>query len=159
LRNRLESAFAARGMLFSDHCIVIPWLDKPMYYGLMRCSDVMLDTIGCSGFNTAMQAMECALPIVTREGEFMRGRFASGILRTLGLPDLGASDEQEYIKLAVSIAGSVERRRDIRSLIESRRGLLFGDIGTVSAFEEWLLEMPKNGAVKPETTSVDLRNL
>src|SRR5581483_2154726 len=76
LLDRLSAAFAAHGLRFSDHCVVLPWLDKPTYYGLMQKADIMLDTIGFSGFNTAMQAVECGLPIVTREGRFMRGRLA-----------------------------------------------------------------------------------
>ena len=53
-----------------------------------------LDSIGFSGFNTALQAVECGLPIVTREGRFMRGRLASGILKRMGLQDLVAADEE-----------------------------------------------------------------
>jgi predicted O-linked N-acetylglucosamine transferase (SPINDLY family) len=60
----------------------------------MKRADVFLDTIGFSGFNTAMQAAECALPIVTREGRFMRGRLASGMLRSMGMSDLVAADEK-----------------------------------------------------------------
>ena len=53
----------------------------------------MLDTLGFSGFNTAIQAVECGLPVVSREGEFMRGRLGSGILRRMGMEALVATSD------------------------------------------------------------------
>ena len=46
----------------------------------MAQADVFLDSPGFSGFNTAMQAVECGLWIVAYEGARLRGRFASGML-------------------------------------------------------------------------------
>jgi predicted O-linked N-acetylglucosamine transferase (SPINDLY family) len=141
LRARLEAAFAQRGMPFSDYCVVLPWQDKPAYYALMRRADVMLDTIGFSGFNTVMQAMECSLPVVTREGNFMRGRFGAGILRSVGLDELVAADERAYVDLAVAVASSAERRARLRQSIAERRDRLFNDTATVRAFEDCLLKL------------------
>jgi predicted O-linked N-acetylglucosamine transferase (SPINDLY family) len=144
LRGRLEAAFQARGVRFEDHARVIPWQDRGAYHALMRRSDVMLDTIGFSGFNTAMQAIECGLPIVAREGRFMRGRFASGILRMLGLDELVAADETAYVELAVAAASDHERRQALRRQIEERRAGLFDDVGTVRAFEATILELARH---------------
>lgn len=78
LQRRLEASFARAGARFSDYGIFIPWLPRPSYYALMKRADAMLDTIGFSGFNTAVQAAECALPVVTCEGAFLRGRLQAG---------------------------------------------------------------------------------
>jgi protein O-GlcNAc transferase len=141
LRARLDAAFRARGMRFEDHARLIPWQDKPAYHALMRRADLMLDTIGFSGFNTAMQAIECGLPIVAREGRFMRGRFGSGILRSLGLGELVAADEKAYVDLAVAVASDPERRRALQRQIEDRRAPLFDDVAAVRAFEDSILEL------------------
>ncbi len=117
LQRRLEAAFAARGMRFADHCVVLPWQDKSTYLGLMRRADVMLDTIGFSGFVTAMYAAESGLPFVTCEGKFMRGRFGSGILRQMGLDELIAADDRAYVDLVVAIASNAERRARLRQRI------------------------------------------
>ena len=77
-----------------------------------------LDSIGFSGFTTAMQAIECGLPIVTMEGRFMRGRLASGILRTLGVDELVVSNEDDYVSLAVRLATDAEFRQRVRERIE-----------------------------------------
>ena len=72
----------------------IPTLDRARFFGLMQRAHLMLDTLGFSGFNTAIQAIECGLPVVSREGEFMRGRLGSGILRRMGMDALVADDRR-----------------------------------------------------------------
>ncbi len=117
----------------------IPWQQKPAFYELLRRADVFLDTIGFSGFNTALQAVECGLPIVTREGRFLRGRLASGILRRMGLPELVAQSEEAYVELAVRLARDAEYREHIRSRIVASRHVLFEDMAPIRALEDFLL--------------------
>jgi len=77
LEERLARAFAGAGLRLADHATFTPHLDRGRFFALMQRAQLMLDTIGFSGFNTAMQAIECGLPIVSREGAFMRGRLGS----------------------------------------------------------------------------------
>jgi protein O-GlcNAc transferase len=137
---RLGGAFSNAGMELDKYVVFIPWLSKPEFYGLMQRADVFLDTIGFSGFNTAIQAVECALPIVTREGRFMRGRLAGGILEKLGLKELIAPNEEEYINLAVKLAEDKEYRAVVRARMESARGVLFDDVESVRALERFIIE-------------------
>jgi predicted O-linked N-acetylglucosamine transferase (SPINDLY family) len=139
--DRLSTAFSARGSRFSDHCVVVPWQQRGAFQGLLQRADLMLDTIGFSGFNTALQAVECGLPIVTREGRFMRGRLAGGVLGALGLEELIAVDEQAYVDLVVSLATDPDRLRSLRRRIDERRHVLFGDVETVGAFEKYIVEL------------------
>src|SRR5262249_19493004 len=136
IATRLKGAFAGHGLRFDDHCVVLPWQERAAYFGLMRRAEVMLDTIGFSGFNTAMQAVECGLPIVTREGRFMRGRLAGGVLRALGLAELVAPDEQQYVDLAVALASDRSRRAVASQCIEQRRHTLYNDAQTMLALHE-----------------------
>ena len=87
LSQRLEAAFATASLTYSDYIVELPWLSKPHFNSLMRQSTAFLDTIGFSGFNTAIQAIECGLPVITREGRFLRGRLASGVLRRMRLTE------------------------------------------------------------------------
>jgi predicted O-linked N-acetylglucosamine transferase (SPINDLY family) len=139
LRGRLEANFARSGLHFRDYGVFIPWQARSSFFGLMRRADVVLDTIGFSGFNTAMQAVECGLPMVTREGRFMRGRLASGILRTLGISELIAGDADAYIDLAVKLSVDARYRQHIRQRIENSRDILIGDTATVRALEDFLI--------------------
>ena len=139
LRQRLEVAFTRTGLNSADFAIFIPWQNPPAFYGLLKHADVFLDTIGFSGFNTAMQAVECSLPIVTREGRFMRGRLASGILKRIDLQELVVDSEQDYVALAVKLVQDVGYREHIRARIEANRHILFEDTAPIRALEDFFV--------------------
>jgi len=143
LRQRLEAVFAQYGLNFDDYAIFIPWLNGPAFDGLLDRADVFLDTIGFSGFNTAMQAVERGIPIVTREGRFLRGRLASGILKRMGLQELVAESEEGYISLAVKLIRDGEYRDRVRKRIETERYVLFEDMAPIRALENFLAEVAK----------------
>jgi predicted O-linked N-acetylglucosamine transferase (SPINDLY family) len=150
LRQRLSMAFARSGMPPVEYLVFVPWLAPPLFYGLMKRASLYLDTIGFSGFNTAIQAVECGLPIVTREGKFMRGRFASGILKRIGLPDLVASSEAEYVEVAVRLVKDHQLRSMVRERMALSRHLLYHDIEVIRAMENFLAAaVPRQVGVGP----------
>jgi predicted O-linked N-acetylglucosamine transferase (SPINDLY family) len=140
LRARLAAEFGRRGLDFERCALFLPWQSRAAFLGLLRTADVFLDTLGFSGFNTAQQAVECGLPVVTREGRFLRGRLASGILKRIGLPELVAADEAQYVELAVRLARDAGYREDIRRRIGQRRGALFDDTAPIRALEAFLAQ-------------------
>lgn len=138
LQRRLDAAFLDADMYFSEYAVYLPWLKRPAFFGLMRRADVYLDTIGFSGFNTAMQAVECDLPIVAWEGYFMRGRLASGILKRMGLSELVARTESEYVALVVKLVEDDAYRLQVRERAMQARDALFNDVATIRALEGFL---------------------
>lgn len=141
VKERLNALFSTEGMDFNDFGVFIPWQAKASFYGLMLCADVFLDTVGFSGFNTAMQATECGLPIVTREGRFMRGRMASGILKRIELQELIANNEDQYVALVVRLVRDRQYNLAVRQKIEANRLLLYDDREPVLALENFLLQV------------------
>ena len=148
LRHRLQLAFCGAGLDFDRYVRFVPWLNRGGFHGLMRRADVFLDPIGFSGFNTAIEAVECELPVVTREGRFMRGRLASAILERMNLHDLVARTEQEYINLAVRLASDSAYRDCVRSRMAQARAILYNDIAPVRALEGVLERIAGKGGVK-----------
>ena len=138
LRRRLEAAFSRGSLNFDEFVRFIPWQSGPAFDGLLMRADIFLDTIGFSGFNTAMQAIERGLPIVSREGRFLRGRLASGPLRRMGLRELVTESEEEYIALAVKLVQDREYRAQIRRRMEEERHVLFEDIAPIRAVEDFM---------------------
>ena len=138
LHDRLRTAFAARGLDADRHVTFLPWLSKAAFQGLMSRADAYLDTIGFSGFNTALQAVECGLPIVTREGRFMRGRLASGILKRLGLAELVAPSEQAFVELAERVVRDRAYRAHVASRMSAGLPALFADPAPIAALERTL---------------------
>ena len=111
LKSRLASCFQKEGLKLDEYVKFIPFQSKENFYALMKQSDLYLDTIGFSGFNTAMQAIECNLPVVTKEGQFMRGRLASGILNKLDMESLVAKSNEQYIEITLDLILNKEKLR------------------------------------------------
>ncbi len=139
LRRRLEGVFARAGLNLEEFARFIPWQSRSAFHALLRQSTVYLDTIGFSGFNTAVQAVECGLPLVTREGRFLRGRLASGVARRLGMPELVASDNAGYVELATRLALDDARRARIRDRYAAARHRLYEGVASVRALEDFLI--------------------
>lgn len=139
LAERLKNSFEAANLDFSSFVKFIPWQPKADFYALLRQADVFLDTIGFSGFNTAMQAIECGLPIVTCEGRFMRGRFASAILRRMDLGEAIADSDASYVETAVRLVRDRRFNEHVRKKIVTSRHVLYCDEASINALETFIV--------------------
>jgi predicted O-linked N-acetylglucosamine transferase (SPINDLY family) len=138
LLTRLRKAFSSAGVDFDTHVCVIPMLDRARFFSLMQKSTLLLDTLGFSGFNTALQGLECGLPVLAYEGKFMRGRLASAIMRKMNMPELVATSHQDFIQKAIDLAADPKRLKKIRAEIPKRLKSLFRDDASVRALEVFL---------------------
>jgi predicted O-linked N-acetylglucosamine transferase (SPINDLY family) len=138
LEQRLRAAFERQSLDFDAHVSIVPNLDRSRFFGLMRESALLLDTPGFSGFNTALQAIECGLPVLAFEGKFMRGRLASGIMRRLELPELVATTPEDFVTKTLELLANAPRRKSFAASIVKRRHILFGDLEPVRALEREL---------------------
>ena len=137
---RLRQHFSKVGVDFDLTICFIPVLPRDQYYGLMQRSTLMLDTIGFSGFNTALQCLECGLPLVAFEGEFMRGRLASALLRRIGLDEWVATSTREFVDKAMSLVENQSKRLALSQAIVERKKILFNDREAVRALERVLVD-------------------
>ena len=110
LEQRLRRAFDREQVDFDARVCIIKALDRAQFFGLMQQSALMLDTLDFSGFNTVIQAVECGLPVLAYEGDFMRGRLGSGIMRRMGLPELVVNTDDAFMQMAVQLAADPLRR-------------------------------------------------
>ncbi len=139
VEQRLRRALGAAGVDPDRTVAWIPTLPRERFFGLMQRATLMLDTIGFSGFNTALQGLECRLPVVAFEGEFMRGRLASGPLRQIGLDELVATSPAEFLDIAMRLVDDVGLRARLQRDIVERSPRLFNDVSTVRALEDALV--------------------
>jgi len=120
-RHRLTRCFAERG-LPAPTLRILPLGSRERYLQVNQACDLMLDSLHWSGGNTALDALQCGLPIVTCPGRFMRGRQSLAMLRRLRLePALVADTPQAQAERAVSLLHDRAERQSLRSLIA--RGL------------------------------------
>jgi predicted O-linked N-acetylglucosamine transferase (SPINDLY family) len=140
IEQRMRKAFTKAGVDYDRTIAWIPTLGRGRFFGLMQRSTAMLDTIGFSGFNTAVQGLECDLPVVAFEGDAMRGRLASGPLRHLGLHELVAGTPAEFADIAMRLVEDAPWRAHVGREIAQRRHALFFDQAPVRALEDALFE-------------------
>jgi predicted O-linked N-acetylglucosamine transferase (SPINDLY family) len=140
LKERLIESFRKANLDANQFLRFIPFLKKEEFHGLMQASDLYLDTIGFSGFNTAMQALTSGLPIVAFEGPQMRGRLASSILSRMGLKQLVCSSESEYIDLIVELLQNRELLNSVKIKINQSKDVLFNDLDPIRELEKFLIE-------------------
>jgi protein O-GlcNAc transferase len=149
LVRRIATAFESDGLRPERYLRLIPWQPRAEFFGLLRQADVYLDTIGFSGFNTVIQAMECHLPCVTYEGKFMRGRLGSGILRRLDLSECVVPTTEAYVDLAVRLAQTPLYRAEIRGKIRRTESRLYRDATAVDALARQLVENRTAPSLQP----------
>ena len=134
---RLTRAFAAVGLDSQDYCLFSPVLPRQEYFDLILLSDIYLDTPEWSGGNTTLDALACALPVVTYPGEFMRGRHSSGFLQTIGVTATLAADAAEYVEIAVRLADSTWRQA-VRDALRQAVPMLFDNPTATRNLEAFL---------------------
>ena len=147
VEQRMRQGFARAGVDYDRTVAWIPTLARGRFFGLMQRATALLDTLGFSGFNTALQALECGLPVVAFEGEFMRGRLASGPLRLLGLDEVVATTPEQFADIALRLVEDAAWRAHVAQEIKQRLPQLYFDQAPVRALEDALFDAA--GVTKP----------
>jgi protein O-GlcNAc transferase len=147
-QGRLKKAFSRSGMNADDHLVFLPRLNTEQYFMINRLSDVYLDSIGWSGGNTTLEALECNLPVVTFPGHFMRGRHSAAILTMMGLTETIASTPEEYVALAGRFGQDSAFRQGISEKIAGKKQLLYRDRTCITALEDFLERVAKEALDK-----------
>ena len=91
--------------------------------------DIALDPFPFSGCATSCDALWMGVPVVTRIGDTMVSRQTASLLTSLGLNDLIASDNDNYVRGVLDLANDVERRRTLRSGLRQRMQLTIANVG------------------------------
>lgn len=151
LLSRLRAAWRAAGLDPQRNLRTIAWQPREEFFGLMSRADLYLDGLGFSGFNSVMQALECELPVVAYEGRFMRGRFASGILRQLGLTELIATDREQFVQQVVRLSQDDSLKQMLRERLRSQVPQLYRDQSAIDGLAQFLLKTARS---TPEKRSI-----
>jgi predicted O-linked N-acetylglucosamine transferase (SPINDLY family) len=137
-QKRLDRAFAAAGLKADDHCVFLDGMEMSRFAASSAQCDLMLDSIGWSGGNTTLEALAQDLPIVTFQGELMRGRVSAGILRMMGMPETIAETLDDYVALAVRMGRDPDFRADIKRRVANDKHRLYRDPACIAALEDFL---------------------
>ncbi|MGA3066425.1 MAG: tetratricopeptide repeat protein [Tepidisphaeraceae bacterium] len=82
--------------------------------------DIALDTFPYHGTTTTCEAMWMGVPVVTLEGDRHASRVGVSLLANLNLTELVAKTPEEYVGIAVRLAGDLPRLSDLRAGLRAR---------------------------------------
>ncbi|MFH1021395.1 MAG: tetratricopeptide repeat protein [Pseudomonadota bacterium] len=82
--------------------------------------NIALDTFPYNGATTTCEALWMGTPVVALAGQTHAARVAASLLSAVGLGELIASTEEEYIRIAVELAANQDRIAELRKNMRAR---------------------------------------
>ncbi|MBL0075832.1 MAG: FkbM family methyltransferase [Rhodocyclaceae bacterium] len=98
-------------------------LSKPMledHLAMYGEIDICLDTVPYNGTTTTCEALWMGVPVIALTGDRHASRVSASLLANVGLADLVATSEAEYIRIAVELANDQDRRSTLRRTMRGR---------------------------------------
>jgi predicted O-linked N-acetylglucosamine transferase (SPINDLY family) len=119
VRHRLTQRLAHAGI---DPARVrfLPYRPREDYLRSYHEIDVGLDTLPYNGHTTSLDALWMGVPVVTRVGATVAGRAGLSQLANLGLTELAAQTDDEFVAIAVSLANDLPRLAGLRAGLRER---------------------------------------
>jgi len=118
-RRRTEEAFLKEGI--EIHRVeFVDFRPRREYLELYHRLDIVLDTFPYNGHTTSLDALWMGVPVVSLAGNTPVSRAGLSQLTNLGLPELAAHSESEYVNIAESLARDLPRLVELRSTLRGR---------------------------------------
>jgi predicted O-linked N-acetylglucosamine transferase (SPINDLY family) len=98
----------------------LPLRARREYFEAYHRIDVSLDTFPYNGATTSLDATYMGVPVLTLLGETPVGRAGYSIASNLGLPELIATSEDDYVMAAVKLTQDLGRLSEFRADLRDR---------------------------------------
>jgi predicted O-linked N-acetylglucosamine transferase (SPINDLY family) len=118
-RHRVTDLIGRHGIA-SERVEFIEFQPRDKYLALYNRIDVGLDTFPYNGHTTSLDSFWMGVPVVTKIGRTAVGRAGWCQLSNLGLPELCAANDEEFIRLAIDLAGDSSRLSALRAGLRDR---------------------------------------
>ncbi len=103
-----------------DRVEFVTFQPRHQYLETYRRIDLCLDTLPFNGGTTSLDAMWMGVPVVTLVGNTVVGRAGWSQLYNLNLMELVTRSDEEYVKLALDLAGHLDRLAQLRQTLRRR---------------------------------------
>ena len=103
-----------------DRVTFVAHQPSPQYLRHYHGIDIGLDTVPYNGHTTSLDSFWMGVPVVTLVGQTVVGRAGLCQLTNLGLPELIASSPEQYVRIAVELAGDLPRLSELRATLRRR---------------------------------------
>jgi predicted O-linked N-acetylglucosamine transferase (SPINDLY family) len=118
-RNRVTAGLAKHGV-GAERIEFAPRRLRDDYLASYNGIDICLDTVPYNGHTTSLDAFWMGVPVVTLVGETIVGRAGLCQAQNLGLPELVATTSDDYVRIAASLAGDLDRLAELRAGLRER---------------------------------------
>lgn len=119
----------------------LSWMNADELAAVVGFSNVILDPFPFGGGTTFYQTCAIGTPFVTLPTTYMRGRVGLGFTTLLNMPELVATDADDYAAKAIRIASDAAYRSALRERMLASNDPLYGDTGATKALAEALANL------------------
>jgi predicted O-linked N-acetylglucosamine transferase (SPINDLY family) len=118
----------------------VPWRNEVPHGRQYAGVDVALDHYPYNGVTTTCETLYAGVPVVSMHGRHCASRSGLSILRSVGLGELVAATPEQYITIALDLAGNLPRLERLRAELRGRfeRSPLRDEKRFAANFEELL---------------------
>jgi protein O-GlcNAc transferase len=118
-RHRIRSIFQNGGVV-PERIEFVPRRLRLDYLRLYDSIDICLDPLPYNGITTTCDALWMGVPVVTLVGKTAAGRAGVSLLSTVGLPEMIAHNEEQFMEIATALANDAPRLAKLRSTLRER---------------------------------------
>lgn len=118
-QRRALEAFAKEG-IETARIQCVPRRARAEYLAGHAAFDIALDTLPYSGHTTTLDALWMGVPVVTLVGQTAAGRAGLSVMHGVGLPELVAETETQFVELACKLSGDLPALTDLRRTLRDR---------------------------------------
>ncbi|HEX4054504.1 MAG TPA: tetratricopeptide repeat protein [Tepidisphaeraceae bacterium] len=118
-RQRLREYFQHKG-ISGDRIDFVEFQARREYLTVYRRIDIGLDTLPYNGHTTSLDSMWMGVPVVTCVGKTVVGRAGWSQLCNLDLKQFAAQSDEEFVKIAMELAGDQDRLGELRRTLRER---------------------------------------
>jgi predicted O-linked N-acetylglucosamine transferase (SPINDLY family) len=112
-RSNFRDYLAASG-ISPDRLIFADAVPYEEHLARVQAADLGLDTFPYNGHTTTSDMLWAGLPVLTKRGSNFASRVSESLLNAVGLPELVAGDDRDFVDLAVDLAENSDRRANLR---------------------------------------------
>jgi protein O-GlcNAc transferase len=136
---RFESTVPAE---ISERIIFMPWLKAPDdFMSALAEADVILDPFHFGLGSTLSVIFATGTPLVTKPGEFMRGRIGMGHCTAMGLTECIAENTEDYARKAVAIANDRPLRKMISAKMLNNNSVYYENLQAVEELTDFICSL------------------
>lgn len=118
-RERIRDALSQAGVA-EERISMHDRLPTKDFWALYAGIDILLDTFPMNGGTTTCEALSLGVPVITRSGDIFQSRAGLSILGSMGLDELIAGSDDEYVRIAVDLARDGAHMAALRAGLRER---------------------------------------